>query len=260
MMVYSHFVTPTVEDVEALLLLQEAQFEKFKQELNNPTVSANVAHSAAKTGGSTSESEGQDVGVEHYNASQSHGRGRGKGKGGRGRGKNHNSNQGKVTCQICNKPNHDAIGCWYRFDPQAMRQNARGYHAEPSHRPQNFNPYARPSAHLAMPYAFPAMSEVGSSSSGAWYPDSGASHHLTYDPNNLAFRAPYNGQEQVLMGNGQGVPINSLGQSHFHAPNNPNVKLALKDLLHVPTISKNLLSVSKFAQDNNVVFEFHPYR
>jgi hypothetical protein len=136
-----------------------------------------------------------------------------------------------------------------------MRQNNRGYNVEPP-RPPNFNPYARPSAHLAMPYA---MSEAGSSSSGAWYPDSGASHHLTYDPNNLAYRVPYNGQDQVLMGNGQGVPINSLGHSNFQSPTNSNVKLALKDLLHVPTISENLLSISKFAQDNNVVFEFHPY-
>jgi len=32
---------------------------------------------------------------------------------------------------------------------------------------------------------------------------------------------------------------------------------SLKHLLHVPTISKSLLSVSKFASDNNVLFEFH---
>jgi histone deacetylase 1/2 len=43
MMVYSRFETPTVEDVEALLLLQEVQFEKFRQELTNPSVSANIA-------------------------------------------------------------------------------------------------------------------------------------------------------------------------------------------------------------------------
>jgi predicted phosphoribosyltransferase len=29
MMIYSRFDSPTLEDVEALLLLQEAQFEKF---------------------------------------------------------------------------------------------------------------------------------------------------------------------------------------------------------------------------------------
>ncbi|PNX57709.1 retrovirus-related Pol polyprotein from transposon TNT 1-94, partial [Trifolium pratense] len=43
MMVYSRFETPTVENVEALLLLQEVQFEKFRQELANPSVSANIA-------------------------------------------------------------------------------------------------------------------------------------------------------------------------------------------------------------------------
>jgi histone deacetylase 1/2 len=97
-------------------------------------------------------------------------------------------------------------------------------------------------------------------SSASWYPDSGASHHLTFNPNNLAYRMPYYGQEQVMMGNGQGVSIQSLGHSKFASPNNPNVHLKLNELLHVPNISKNLLSVSKFAQDNNVIFEFHPYK
>ena len=35
--------------------------------------------------------------------------------------------------------------------------------------------------------------------------------------------------------------------------------LYLNNLLHVPSITKNLLSVSKFALDNNVFFEFYPY-
>lgn len=258
MMVYSRFDTPTVEDVEALLLLQEAQFEKFKQELTSPSVSANVAHTETNASDSNSEHESQELGTEHYNVNTNRGRGRGKGRG-RGRGKGQAQNQGKVKCQICAKPNHDAINCWYRYDPQAMNQNSRGgYQVGPSNRPQNFNPYMRPTAHLAMPqpYAMPNMDQF---SNGAWYPDSGASHHLTYNPNNLSYSSPYTGQDQVVMGNGQGVSIHSLGQSQFHSPNEPNVKLTLKDLLHVPNISKNLLSVSKFAQDNNVIFEFHPY-
>ena len=32
----------------------------------------------------------------------------------------------------------------------------------------------------------------------------------------------------------------------------------LHNLLHVPSITKNLISVSKFARDNHVFFEFHP--
>jgi histone deacetylase 1/2 len=212
MMIYSRFDSPTLEDVEALLLLQEAQFEKFKQELANPSVSANVAHTQAPPSDSNYESsESNEVGTEHYNAVASRGRGRGgKGRGGKGRGKGSASNQGKVTCQICGKPNHDVIGCWYRFDPQAMRSNARGHNTGPPPRPPHFNPYMRPSAHLAMSQHYSPMFDTASTSSGAWYPDSGASHHLTYNPNNLSYSVPYNGQDQVLMGNGQGVSISSL--------------------------------------------------
>ncbi|PNY18109.1 retrovirus-related Pol polyprotein from transposon TNT 1-94 [Trifolium pratense] len=265
MMVYSRFDTPTVEDVEALLLLQEVQFEKFKQELTNPSVSANIAHTAAHTSDSTSETESQEIGTEHYNAMPHRGRGRGRGRGGRGRGKGPASGQGKVTCQICSKPNHDAINCWYRYDPQAMRPNTRGHNTGPSPRPQHFSPYMRPSAHLAMPHPYAAMSDTASSSSGAWYPDSGASHHLTYNPNNLSYQVPYGGHDQVLMGNGQGVSIHSLGQSEFNSPNEPMVKLTLKDLLHVPNISKNLLSGSNQVLLEGIVgadglYQFKPFQ
>jgi hypothetical protein len=70
------------------------------------------------------------------------------------------------------------------------------------------------------------------------YFDSGASHHLTFNPNNLAYRSPYTGHEQVMMGNDQGVSIKSLGQSQISSPNNLNVHFKLNELLHVPNISK----------------------
>jgi hypothetical protein len=63
MMVYSRFETPTVEDVEALLLLQEVQFEKFRQELANPSVSANVAQVDSKSKSPNQESENQESGT-----------------------------------------------------------------------------------------------------------------------------------------------------------------------------------------------------
>jgi len=42
-------------------------------------------------------------------------------------------------------------------------------------------------------------------------------------------------------------------------PNNSHITFKLNKLLHVPSISKNLLSVSQFAQDNVVFFEFHSH-
>ena len=55
---------------------------------------------------------------------------------------------------------------------------------------------------------------------------------------------------------GIGLAIQHIGQSIFPSQFSSKL-LALKQLLHVPSISKNLLSVSKFAHDNNVFFEFH---
>ncbi|GAU11134.1 hypothetical protein TSUD_197580 [Trifolium subterraneum] len=260
MMIYSQFATPKVKDVEALLLLREVQFEKFRQELANPRVSANTTQVQSNFNDEAMDTETQESGTEHYNVSANRGKGRGKGRG-RGRGRASNpQNSGKVQCQICGKLNHDALNCWHRYEPQSTKPNSCGYHAPSGSRPPPYNPYARPSAHLAVPQYFPSIPDTDSVSSASWYPDFGASHHLTFNPNNFAHRAPYQGPDQVMMGNGQGAPIQSLGHSQFYSPVNPKICRKLSQLLHVPNITKNLLSVSKFAQDNNVVFEFHPYK
>ncbi|PON58935.1 LOW QUALITY PROTEIN: hypothetical protein TorRG33x02_289700 [Trema orientale] len=64
------------------------------------------------------------------------------------------------------------------------------------------------------------------------------------------------GQEQIHMGNGSGLVIKHVGNSMFQSPFQSKT-LYLNNLLHVPAITKNLLSVSQFSRDNNVFFEFH---
>ncbi|XP_019430753.1 PREDICTED: uncharacterized protein LOC109338075 [Lupinus angustifolius] len=61
------------------------------------------------------------------------------------------------------------------------------------------------------------------------------------------------------MGIGFSILISSWGNSNFYSSFNPQVSLFLRNLLLVPTITKNLPSVSQFAQDNLCYFEFHPY-
>jgi histone deacetylase 1/2 len=91
----------------------------------------------------------------------------------------------------------------------------------------------------------------------SWFPDSGASHHITADAGNVAQGKPYLGSNKVHMGNGVGLQIQSIGSASFQANKPFSHTLHLKELLHDPEITKNLLSVSKFAADNHVFFEFH---
>lgn len=64
------------------------------------------------------------------------------------------------------------------------------------------------------------------------------------------------GTDHVQIGNGQGFAITSLGSMVFPSNLCPNTSLKLNKLL-VLSITKNLISVSQFAKDNCVFFEFH---
>lgn len=91
---------------------------------------------------------------------------------------------------------------------------------------------------------------------GCWFPDSGASSHVTSYSGNILHGAEYNGPEQLHMGNGKCLNIKRVGHTFVTSDFNPSVSLSLQNLLHVPSITINLVSVSKFANDDSVFFEF----
>jgi hypothetical protein len=65
-----------------------------------------------------------------------------------------------------------------------------------------------------------------------------------------------NGKDHVQTTNGAGMHITHIGQSILTTLSHP---LHLKNVHHVPSVTRNLLSVKKNSQDNNVFFEFHPW-
>lgn len=149
------------------------------------------------------------------------------------RGPNHRSQQPRNNpdrpCQLCGRKNHNVADCWFRFD-------------------KTFYPHAEsPKAYIAAP---------GSLTDSNWVPDSGATHHLTSDLNNLQLHSPYDGPDHIRVGNGNTLNISNTGTSSFTVGNR---QFLLKNLFHVPSISSNLLSVSQFCKDNAVYFEFHPH-
>ncbi|RVW20916.1 Retrovirus-related Pol polyprotein from transposon RE2 [Vitis vinifera] len=74
------------------------------------------------------------------------------------------------------------------------------------------------------------MASPSTISDEAWFFDTGATHHLSQSVNPLSDVQPYMGNDKVIVGN----------------------------VLHVPDIATNLISVSQFCADNNTFFEFHP--
>lgn len=88
-----------------------------------------------------------------------------------------------------------------------------------------------------------------------WYVDTGATDHITNDLDRLTIREKYHGNDHVQVGNDTGLLIANVGHSSI---NTTARSLDLNNVLHVPQISKNLVSIHQLTRNNIVFFEFHP--
>ena len=88
-----------------------------------------------------------------------------------------------------------------------------------------------------------------------WIVDSGASHHITSDLQNLSIHNNYGGTEDIIIGDGKGIPITHTGSTLL---NSPTTTFTLDDVLCAPYIKRNLISVSQFCKQNNTSIEFFP--
>ena len=76
---------------------------------------------------------------------------------------------------------------------------------------------------------------------------------MTTDLATLALHEPYTSSDNVIFGDGTSLFISNIGS--FTLPSLPT-PLFFSNVLHVPTMSKNLISVSALCADNlmNVLF------
>lgn len=162
------------------------------------------------------------------------------GRGGRFRGRGGGRfNKNRISCQLCRKSNHVAYKCFKRFDVSFTG-------------PTN----VQASPQLPPPQANLAASGSASPDDSEWYVDSGATTHITADLSNLQVQNDYTGTDNVTVGNGSSLPISHVGQASIPSCSSSQ-SLLLNNILYVPSITKNLLSISQFTKDNNVLFEFH---
>lgn len=196
----------------------------------------------------------------HYSSRQQLStRGRGRGRGGRGRGRSNDPTQQQLNLtrgyyqpQPPNSPYPSVQTTTAPVDLSTLIcHNCRGTgHIARICPSPKLNKESRmpnkPSSHLANTTSPPSQ---------PWLVDTGTTHHLTADLDNLAIHSEYHGPEEVTVGNGSKLPISSVGSSSFKIANK---QFHLNDILHVPTATQNLLSVSSFTQSNNVSVEFFP--
>ncbi|WVZ77133.1 hypothetical protein U9M48_025033 [Paspalum notatum var. saurae] len=215
----------SVNELYAQLLAYETRMKLVNPQSSGS--SANAAHRGGRGGrGRGGAPRGRGQGYSRGNGGTNGGRGFSNQNNYRRNDSNSNLQDQRPLCQVCHKKGHTADRCWHRYD-------------------ENYVPEPRVAAAASNQYTIDTN----------WYTDSGATDHITGDLEKLSVRDKYNGTDQIHAANGAGMKISHVGQSTIHTPNR---NLHLKNILHVPNSSKNLVSVHRLATDNNVFLEFHP--
>ncbi|KAL4295800.1 hypothetical protein GQ457_12G006140 [Hibiscus cannabinus] len=173
----------------------------------------------------------------------------------RGRGGRVYGGRSRPQFQLCGRVGHLVNRCYYRFD-----QSYDGFYSanfvEEAVDVHGLNAESTATQDLGGIVALvsgdfsPVVWEDVS-----WFPNSGATAHLTPDAGMLHNFVPYVGAGKISVANGESIPISHVGNSMLSSNSR---SLVLTNLLHVPFVKKNMLSVSKFTKDNNVSIEFFP--
>ncbi|KAD6454563.1 hypothetical protein E3N88_09269 [Mikania micrantha] len=85
--------------------------------------------------------------------------------------------------------------------------------------------------------------------------DSGASNHAAYDSSLLHTLSEYGGPGEIVLGKGKTLSISHTGKTSILTASRP---LNLQDVLLVPQLRNNIVSVAKVCKTNQVSVEFFP--
>ncbi|KAI3503105.1 hypothetical protein L1887_31541 [Cichorium endivia] len=100
-----------------------------------------------------------------------------------------------------------------------------------------------------------AMNTTNTSKSD-WLFDSGASHHITNDLSASSLHAPYDGTDELVIGDGSSLTITHVGSLLLQFS---TATFVLKNVLCVPSISRNIISISRLCIDNHTLIQFYSF-
>jgi hypothetical protein len=143
-------------------------------------------------------------------------------------------------CQMCGTQGHTAKRCpSFQLVPVHGPNSASSSNGMPS----PWNPQAN-------------CSSSSPSIATSWLLDSGASHNVTTDINNLSLYTPYTSHDDVMLGDGTNLPISYTGSVSLPTSNS---SFHLQDVFCVLKMQKNLISIALFCITNNVSIELFPH-
>uniref|UniRef100_A0A2N9FJ85 Reverse transcriptase Ty1/copia-type domain-containing protein n=1 Tax=Fagus sylvatica TaxID=28930 RepID=A0A2N9FJ85_FAGSY len=122
----------------------------------------------------------------------------------------------------------------------------------PGYNPHGYSP-SNGGRHPPAKLAAMASAPSPSCSTNCWISDTGATDHFTPDLANLPDSSLYNDPQLVSVRNGQQLPISHIGNAQLYTS---SYLFQLRNILRVPSMASNLLSVNKFCRDNHCAFYF----
>ena len=87
------------------------------------------------------------------------------------------------------------------------------------------------------------LNALGDEFRNAWILDSGATDHMTHSSNHFKTYTPCPSSRKITVADGTTTTVAGLGDVQV------NSNLILKNVLHVPRLSTNLISIHKLTQD-----------
>ncbi|KAL9228101.1 hypothetical protein vseg_003715 [Gypsophila vaccaria] len=277
---------PSFYKARSMLTMEEARKAKTAIASDSALIASSVSkpkfpHNNGGSHSSNNHTSTNNYNSNHNNINYSKGRG-GRNNKGNYRGKNsgsHTSNKQSGRSQPQQGPS-DTNWAWVPLAPWPS-QSQQGWSGPPC--PYPTSGWAPPATNTSQgvlgprpPHAFLAQSNAlglpgafvptdlatvmqslnVQQPDDNYYMDTGASSHMNSNNGNLVSYSYLTGNRAIVVGNGATMPIRGIGNTVLPSPNKT---LHLKNVLHVPQLIKNLVSVRKFTIDNCVSVEFDPF-
>jgi hypothetical protein len=141
-------------------------------------------------------------------------------------------------CYHCDKMGHIAKNCPARREEYKKRNKRHHAHTVEDEEP----PTKMINEQIEDYVLISALSGSVSPSEDTWLIDSGASKHMTCQRNILSSLTEKNFPQKVTLADDYQYPIKGVGESNYKLDSGTPMKM--KDVLYVPGLTKNLLSIS----------------